>query len=122
MASGWIIWLWLGCIGVVIIIITFLFSTCISSFFASSIPISLFILKMFFVLVYVIFVKYIANVAQRTFEIVQKSRSARNNIINYMKVERMSTARARESRDFHVRGTGDVLIKLQLSLCTIMAS
>ena len=35
---------------------------------------------MFFVLVYDIFVKYIANVAQRTFEIVQKSRSANNNI------------------------------------------
>ena len=29
----------------------------------------------------------------------------------------MSTARVRESRDFHVRGTGDVLIKLQLSVC-----
>ena len=66
--------------GVVIIIITFSFSTCISSFFASSIPISLFILKMF----YVIFVKYIANVAQRTFEIVQKSRSTSNIIIIYI--------------------------------------
>ena len=31
----------------------------------------------------------------------------------------MSTARACESRDFHVRGTGDALIKLQLSLCAI---
>ena len=36
----------------------------------------------------------------------------------------MSTARSRgyESRDFHVRGTGDVLIKLQLSLCAIRPS
>ena len=42
MASGWNLWVWLECIGVVIIIITFPFSTCISSFFASSIPISLF--------------------------------------------------------------------------------
>ena len=41
-------------------------------------------LKCFFVLVYVIFVKYIANVAQRTFEIIQISRSANNIIINYI--------------------------------------
>ena len=68
--------------------------------------------------------KYIANVAQRTFEIVQKSRSANNIIIILIikKVECMSTARMRESLDFHVRGTGDVLIKLQLSLCAIMTS
>ena len=73
--------MWLECIGVVIIIITFPYSTCISSFFGSSIPISLFIFKMFFALVYVIFVKYTANVAQRTFEIVQKSRSANNKLL-----------------------------------------
>ena len=48
MASGWNLWVWLECIGVVIIIITFPYSTCISSFFGSSIPISLFIFKMFF--------------------------------------------------------------------------
>ena len=49
--------MWLECIGVFFNVFSFLF---------------------------VIFVKYmyIANVAQRTFEIVQKSRSA-NNIINY---------------------------------------
>ena len=51
MASGWNLWVWLECIGVVIIIITFPYSTCISSFFGSSIPISLFIFKCFFVLV-----------------------------------------------------------------------
>ena len=75
--------MWLECIGVVIIIITSPYSTCISSFLAAA---SLFLcsfLKCFFVLVYVIFVKYIANVAQRTFEIVQKSRSANNIIIKY---------------------------------------
>ena len=44
MASGWNLWMWLECIGVVVIIITFLYSTCISSFFGSSIPISLFVL------------------------------------------------------------------------------
>ena len=48
MASGWNLWVWLECIGVVIIIVTFPYSTCISSFFDSSIPISLFIFKMFF--------------------------------------------------------------------------
>ena len=48
MVSGWNLWVWLEYIGVVIIIITFPYSTCISSFFGSSIPISLFIFKMFF--------------------------------------------------------------------------
>ena len=50
MISGWNLWVWLKCIGVVIIIITFPYSTCISSFFGSSIPTSLFIFKMFFVI------------------------------------------------------------------------
>ena len=40
-----------------LIINTFPYSTCISSFFGSIIPISLFIFKCFFVLVYVIFVQ-----------------------------------------------------------------
>ena len=62
MANGWNLWVWLECIGVVsgccckevyrypqvIIIITFPYSTCISSFFGSSISTSLFIFKMFF--------------------------------------------------------------------------
>ena len=62
MASGWNLWVWLPCIGVVsgcccikrryidilTIIINFPYSTCISSFFWRSIPTSLFILKMFF--------------------------------------------------------------------------
>ena len=65
MASGWHLCVWLQCIGVVsvccrritdilTIIINFPYSTCISSFFGSSIPTSLFILKCFFVLVYCI--------------------------------------------------------------------
>ena len=70
MASGWNLWVWLECIGVVsgcccirrcidihIIIITFPYSTCIGFFFAAA---SLFLcsfLKCFFVLVYVIFVQ-----------------------------------------------------------------
>ena len=62
--SGWNLWVWLVSvvvrryiIDILIIIITFPYSTCISSFFGSIIPISLFILKCFFVLVYVIFVQ-----------------------------------------------------------------
>ena len=63
MASGWNLWVWLPCIGVVSgccckevyryphIIINFPYSTYISSFFSSSIPTSLFIFKMFFCLV-----------------------------------------------------------------------
>ena len=54
-ASGWNLWVWLVCIvvrryiiDILIIIITFPYSTCISSFFGSIIPISLLIFKMFF--------------------------------------------------------------------------
>ena len=52
----------------------------------------------------------IANVAQRTLEIIQKSRSHEHgDIINYIdkNVERTSTAQVHESQDFHVRGTKD---------------
>ena len=52
MASGWNLWVWLECIGVVIIIIIFPYSTCITSFFGSSIPISLLIFKNVFLLLY----------------------------------------------------------------------
>ena len=60
MASGWNLWVWLVSvvvrryiIDILTIIITFPYSTsCISSFFGSIIPISLFIFKCFFVLVY----------------------------------------------------------------------
>ena len=63
-----------------------------------------------FGLVSVIFLQYIANVTHRTFEIVQKksrSREYKNYLIIsvFKNVEHASTARARESRDFHVRGT-----------------
>ena len=62
-------------IDILIIIITYLYSICISSFFGSSIPTSLSILKMFFSFLFMLFLCNIANVAQRTFEIVKKSRS-----------------------------------------------
>ena len=54
MTSGWNLWVWLVSVVVrryiidILIIITSPYSTCISSFFGSIIPISLFILKMFF--------------------------------------------------------------------------
>ena len=97
-------------IDILIIIINIPYSTCIRSFFGSSILTSLFILKYFFGLVSVIFLQYIANVTHTIFEIVKKkSRSREYNfffIISVIKnVERESTARVRESRDFHVRGT-----------------
>ena len=90
MTSGWNLWAWLQCIGVasrrfgrryidiLIIIINFPYSTCIRSFFGSSILTSLFIFKCFFGLVSVIFLQYIANVTHRTFEIVQKNRDPAN--------------------------------------------
>ena len=65
-------------IDILIIIINFPYSTCIRSFFGSSILTSLFILKCFFGLVSVIFLQYIANVTHRTFEIVQKNRDPAN--------------------------------------------
>ena len=89
-------------IDILTININFPYSTCISSFFGSSIPTSLFIFKCFFGLVSALFLQYIANVTQRTFEIVQKkSRSREYNyylIIFIIKnVERASMARARTS-------------------------
>ena len=60
MASGWNLWVWLVSvvrryiIDILIIIITFPYSTCISSFFGTIIPISLFIFKCVFVLVDII--------------------------------------------------------------------
>ena len=83
MASGWSLWVWLECIGVVIIIITFP-TPLVLALFCQQHPYFLLIVLMFFVLVYAIFVKYIANVAQRTFEIVQNLRSANNIIIDYI--------------------------------------
>ena len=58
MASWWNLWVWLVSvvvrryiIDILIIIITFPYSTCNSSFFGSINPVSLFIFKCFFVLV-----------------------------------------------------------------------
>ena len=68
-------------IDILSIIITFPYSTCISSFFVSSIPTSLFILKMIFPSCFCYFLQYIATFTYRTFEIVQKNRNPVNIII-----------------------------------------
>ena len=73
-------------IDILIIIINFPYSTCNRSFFGSSILTSLFIFKMFFGLVSVIFLQCIANVTHRTFEIVQKNRDpAKLKLFNYIR-------------------------------------
>ena len=65
--------------------------------------------KCFFGLVYVIFLQYISKRYSKNIrDCSKKSRSREYNylIISIIKnVERASTVRARESRDFHVRGT-----------------
>ena len=71
-------------IDILTIIINFPYSTCISSFFCSSIPTSLSIFKMFFRSCFCYFftiIIIIANVTQRIFEIVQKNRDPTNIII-----------------------------------------
>ena len=111
-------WVWLvgdvvrRYIDILTIIINFPCSTCISSFFSSSIPTSLVIFKMFFRSCFYYFFtiyskRYSKNIRDRS----KKSISREYNylIISIIKnVERASTARARESQDFHVRGTDDV--------------
>ena len=83
-------WVWL--VGVVVrryiediltININFSYSTCIISFFGSRIPTSLFIFKMFFRSCLCYFLQYIANVTQRTLEIVQKIEITRIYLFNY---------------------------------------
>ena len=65
-------------IDILIIIINFPYSTCISFFFGSSILTSLFIFKMFFRSCFRYFLQYIANVTHTIFEIVQKNRDPAN--------------------------------------------
>ena len=57
-----------------IIIITYLYSTCISSFLAAAFLL-LFHFKNVFSFLFMLFLCNITSVAQRTFEIIQKSRS-----------------------------------------------
>ena len=109
--SGWNLWVWLvgvvsrrwvwpvvrRYIDILTIIINFPYSTCISSFFGSSIPTSLFIFKCFSVLFLLFLLQYIANVTQRTFEIVQKK--SRSREYNYLIISiRTSNVRRRRAR------------------------
>ena len=68
-------------IDILTIIINFPYSTCISSFLAAASLLLCSFLKYFFRSCLCYFVQYIANVAQRTFEIVQKSRSREYNYL-----------------------------------------
>ena len=66
---------------------------------------------------------YIANVAQRTFEIVQKSRSCDNGDIIILTKTYVDCARARVPRLPRARYIpSDISRKLQLTLCAIIAS
>ena len=70
--------------------------------FCSSMPTSLFIFKMFFPFMFMLLLCNIANVTQKTFEIVQKSRSREHGDIIIL--TRTNVDRACETQDFHVRG------------------
>ena len=79
MASGWNLWVWLQCIGVVsgcfvrryIDILTIIITPLVLALFLAAASLLLCsILKMFFRSCFCYFFKY--NVTQRTFEIVQK--------------------------------------------------
>ena len=108
-------------IDILIIIITFPYSTCINSFFSRSILTTfLFIYLFIFILVYVIFVQYSKTLLK------EQSRSFKNQdhaniIINYIdkNVETCSRANPETST---CEVPHDVSTKLQLSLCAIMAS
>ena len=67
-------------IDILTIIINFPYSTCISSFLAAASLLLCSFLNVFSVL-FLLFFQYIANVTQRTFEIVQKNRDPANIII-----------------------------------------
>ena len=85
MASGWNLWVWLvgvavrRYIDILIIIITFPYSTCISSLFWQQHPYIFLHFKNVFSFLFMLFLCNIANVAQRTCEIIQKSRSREYN-------------------------------------------
>ena len=112
---GYHVYVWL--VGVVVrryidiltIIINFPYFTCISSFFGSSIPTSLFIFKMFsrscFCYFFTIYSKrYSKNIRDRS----KKSRSREYNYLIISIIKNVERASTRESRDFHVRSTNDV--------------
>ena len=68
-----------------------------------------------------LFLYNIAHIAQRTFMIIQKSRSHEHGDI-IISTRMYVYCGVCESQDFHVRGTADISRKLQLILFVIMAS
>ena len=105
-------WVWLVVrryIDILIIIINFPYSTCISSFLAAASLLFCSFLKCFSFLFMFFFLNiYSKRYSKNIRDCSKKSRSCECNylIISIIKnVERASTARARESRDFHMRGT-----------------
>ena len=95
-------------IDILTIIINFPYSTCISSFLAAASLLLCSFFKCFFGLVCYFFTIYSKRYSKNIPDRSKKSRSRKYNylIISIIKnVERASTVRARESRDFHVRGT-----------------
>ena len=68
-------------IDILTIILNFPYSSCIRSFFGSSILTSLFIFKMFFRSCFCYFFTIYSKVTHRTFEIVPKNRDPVNIII-----------------------------------------
>ena len=89
-------------IDILTIIINFPYSTCISSFFGSSIPTSLFIFKMFFRSCFCYFFTIYSK--RNSKNIRDRSKKSRSREYNYLiiisiikNVERASTARARKS-------------------------
>ena len=84
-------WVWLVVrryIDILTIIIYFSYSTCISSFFESSIPTSLFIFKCFLVLFLLFFLQYIQTLLKENSRSLKKSRSHKYN--NLIIAERLS--------------------------------
>ena len=99
--------------------ITYPYSTCINFFAAAS----LLLCSVFkcFLFLFMLFLCNIANIAQRTFEIVQKSRSHEHSDIIISTRTYMDCAR--KSPETHTCDVPcDVSRKLQLTLCAIMAS
>ena len=121
---------WLECIGVIsgccckevyrFPHITYPYSTCISSFVAAASLLLCSFFKCFSFLV-MLFLCNIANVAQRTFEIVQKSRSREHGDIIILTRTYVDCARASPETST-CELPRDVSRKLQLTLCAIMAS
>ena len=94
MASGWNLWVWLPCIGMVS---GCPYSTCISSFLAAASLLLCSFLKCFFGLVSVIFLQYIARYSKNIRDRSKKSRSREYNylIISIMKTSNVRRRRAR---------------------------